>query len=136
MNFIKCNLEKKGEDLYFVFGQNCLKLPEEKAKNPALKDYIGKEVILGVRPECLHDEQRYLDAMPDSIITANVEVTELMGAEIYLYLVTSGAEDEDQNLIARVSPRSEARAGDTVKIAVELPRVHVFDKDTERCIIH
>ncbi len=136
MNFIKCNLEKKGEDLYFVFGQNCLKLPEEKAKNPALKDYIGKEVILGVRPECLHDEQRYLDAMPDSIITANVEVTELMGAEIYLYLVTSGAEDEDQNLIARVSPRSEARAGDTIKIAVELPRVHVFDKDTERCIIH
>ena len=136
MNFIKCNLEKKGEDLYFVFGQNSLKLPEEKAKNPALKDYIGKEVILGVRPECLHDEQRYLDAMPDSIITANVEVTELMGAEIYLYLVTSGAEDEDQNLIARVSPRSEARAGDTVKIAVELPRVHVFDKDTERCIIH
>ena len=136
MNFIKCNLEKKGEDLYFVFGQNCLKLPEEKAKNPALKDYIGKEVILGVRPECLHDEQRYLEAMPDSIITANVEVTELMGAEIYLYLVTSGAEDEDQNLIARVSPRSEARAGDTVKIAVELPRVHVFDKDTERCIIH
>ena len=136
MNFIKCNLEKKGEDLYFVFGQNSLKLPEEKAKNPALKDYIGKEVILGVRPECLHDEQRYLEAMPDSIITANVEVTELMGAEIYLYLVTSGAEDEDQNLIARVSPRSEARAGDTVKIAVELPRVHVFDKDTERCIIH
>jgi len=136
MNFIKCELVKKGEDLYFVFGQNSLKLPEEKANNPALKDYIGKEVILGVRPECLHDEQRYLDAMPDSIITANVEVTELMGAEIYLYLVTSGAEDEDQNLIARVSPRSEARAGDTIKIAVELPRVHVFDKDTERCIIH
>ena len=136
MNFIKCELIKKGEDLFFSFGQNCLKLPEEKAKNPALKDYIGKEVILGVRPECLHDEPRYLEAMPESIITANVEVTELMGAEIYLYLVTSGAEDEDQNLIARVSPRSEARAGDTIKIAVELPRVHVFDKDTERCIIH
>ena len=136
MNFIKCELVKKGEDLYFVFGQNSLKLPPEKANNPALKDYIGKEVILGVRPECLHDEQRYLDDMPESVITANVEVTELMGAEIYLYLVTSGAEDEDQNLIARVSPRSEARAGDTIKIAVELPRVHVFDKDTERCIIH
>jgi multiple sugar transport system ATP-binding protein len=59
-----------------------------------------------------------------------------MGAEIYLYLVTSGLEDEDQNLIARVSPRSQVRAGDSVKIAVELERVHVFDKDTERCIIH
>ena len=136
MNFIKCNIEKKGEDLYFVFGTNSLKLPPEKANNPALKDYIGKEVILGVRPECLHDEPRYLEALPDSIIEANVDVTELMGAEIYLYLTTSGADDEDQSLIARVSPRSEARAGDKVRIAVELPRVHVFDKDTERCIIH
>ena len=136
MTFIKCNLEKKGEDLYFVFGTNSLKLPPEKANNPALKDYIGKEVILGVRPECLHDEPRYLEALSDSIIEANVDVTELMGAEIYLYLTTSGADDEEQQLIARVSPRSEARAGDKVKIAVELPRVHVFDKDTERCIIH
>ena len=136
MNFINCNIEKKGEDLYFTFGTNSLKLPPEKANNPALKDYIGKEVILGVRPECLHDEPRYLEAMPDSIIEANVDVTELMGAEIYLYLTTSGADDEEQQLIARVSPRSEARAGDKVKIAVELPRVHVFDKDTERCIIH
>ena len=136
MNFIKAILEKKGEDLYFTFGENSLKLPEDKASNPALKDYIGKEIILGVRPECLHDEARYLDAMPESIITADVEVTELMGAEIYLYLNTSGADDEVQNLIARVSPRSEARAGDKVKIAVELGRVHVFDRDTERCIAH
>ncbi len=136
MNFINCNIEKKGEDLYFTFGTNSLKLPPEKANNPALKDYIGKEVILGVRPECLHDEPRYLEAMPDSIIEANVDVSELIGAEIYLYLTTSGADDEEQQLIARVSPRSEARAGDKVKIAVELPRVHVFDKDTERCIIH
>ncbi len=136
MNFIRSTLEKKGEDLYFTFGENSLKLPADKANNPALKDYVGKEIILGVRPECLHDEARYLEAMPDSIITADVEVTELMGAEIYLYLTTSGAEDEVQNLIARVSPRSEARAGDKVKIAVELGRVHVFDKDTERCIAH
>ena len=74
--------------------------------------------------------------MPDAVISANVEVTELMGAEIYLYLVTTGVDEEDQNLIARVSPRSEVRAGDSVKIAVDLSRVHVFDKDTERCIAH
>ena len=141
MNFVNCRLEKeKGtEDLYFVFGQNKLKLPPEKATADEIKDYIGKEVIIGIRPECLHDEQRYLDDMPDSIIEADVEVTELMGSEILMYIVTSGGTedlDEPQNLVARVSPRSEARAGDKVKIAVELQRVHVFDKDTERCIIH
>jgi len=146
MNFVNCRLEKDkaSGDFYFVFGQNKLKLPPEKAAaateaDGVLKDYIGKEVIIGIRPECLHDEQRYLDDMPDSIIEADVEVTELMGSEILMYIVTSGGTedlDEPQNLVARVSPRSEARAGDKVKIAVELQRVHVFDKDTERCIIH
>ncbi len=137
MNFIKANLVKKKDgNLYFEFGENSLKLPPEKAEAEELKEYYGKEVILGVRPECIHDEARYLEAMPESIIEADVEVTELMGAEIYLYLTTSGADDELQNLIARVSPRSEARAGDKIKVALELPRVHVFDKDTERCIIH
>ena len=144
MNFVNCRLEKEKatEDFYFVFGQNRLKLPPDKAaeaKDGVLKDYIGKEVIIGIRPECLHDEQRYLDDMADSIIEADVEVTELMGSEILMYIVTSGGTedlDEPQNLVARVSPRSEARAGDKVKIAVELQRVHVFDKDTERCIVH
>ena len=141
MNFVNCKIEKDKAtgDMYFVFGQNKLKMPPEKATADELKDYVGKEVIIGIRPECLHDEQRYLDDMPDSIIEADVEVTELMGSEILMYIVTSGGTedlDEPQNLVARVSPRSEARAGDKVKIAVELQRVHVFDKDTERCIIH
>ncbi len=136
MNFVNCTIEKKGSDLFFVFGENSLKLPDEKAQSDAIKDYIGKEVILGIRPECLHDEKRYLDALPDSQLSADVEVTELMGSEILMYISTSGADNENQNLVARVSPRSEARAGDKVKIAVELERCHVFDKDTERCIIH
>ena len=67
----------------------------------------------------------------DAIVEADVEVTELMGAEIYLYLVT-----DETNLIARVSPRSKTRAGDIVNIAIDMTRVHIFDKETERCIIH
>ena len=74
--------------------------------------------------------------MPEAVISANVEVTELMGAEIYLYLVTSGADDEDQNLIARVSARSKSRAGDKIKVAFDMTRLHIFDKDTERCVMH
>ena len=142
MNFINCRLEKEGNDKFFTFGQNKLKLPETMFANEdiakKIEEYYGKEVIIGIRPECLHDEQRYLDAMPDSVIEADVEVTELMGSEILMYITTSGGTedgmDEPQNLVARVSPRSETRAGDKVKIAVELERVHIFDKDTERCI--
>ncbi len=131
MNFINSSLEKRGDDVYVVFGEHALKLPKDKATNPALADYIGKEVIVGVRPECLTDEQRIIDMMPDSTIETDIDVTELMGAEIYLYLTVS-----EQNIVARVASTSKARAGDVVKIAFDMDRCHIFDKDTERCIIH
>ncbi len=131
MNFINSSLEKKGEDLYVDFAGTQIKLPAEKANNPALKEYIGKEIVLGLRPECIHDEPMYLSNFADSVIDTYVEVTELMGAEIYLYLVV-----EEQNLIARVSSRSQARSGDTIKVAIDSSRLHIFDKDTERCIVH
>ncbi len=131
MNFINSVLEKKGEDLYVTFGSNSLKLPAEKANNPALKEYIGKEVVLGIRPECIYEDAASIRAMSDSVIECDVEVTELMGAEIYLYLVT-----EETNMIARVSARSTARAGDIINVAFDMSRVHIFDKDTERYIVH
>ena len=131
MNFINATLEKKDDGIYVTFGKNSLKLPEEKASAPELQSYIGEDVILGLRPECIHDEERQLNAMPESIIETYVEVTELMGAEIYLYLVT-----DEQTLTARVSSRSTARSGDTLKVALEVSRMHIFDKDTEKCIVH
>ena len=138
MNFITCTLEKKGEDLYLTWGKNSVKLPADKANNPALKEYIGQQVVAGLRPECIHDEPMYLQTMTDSIIDASVNVTELMGSEIYLYLGFDGQEDatNGKDIIARVSSRSSARAGDSIKVALETSRVHIFDKDTEKCIIH
>jgi multiple sugar transport system ATP-binding protein len=68
-----------------------------------------------------------------------------MGAEIYLYLNVGKSEEGDgkikivndgTNLIARVSSRSQSRAGDTIKVAFDTTRCHIFDKDTERCICH
>ena len=131
MNFINGALEKKGDDVYFNFENVSIKLPAEKANNPALADYIGKEVVAGLRPECIHDEPMQLAALQDSALDVFVDVTELMGAEIYLYLTIG-----ETNLIARVSSRSASRAGDTIKVAFDTSRLHIFDKDTERCIIH
>ena len=131
MNFISGSLEKKGDDVFFCFGNNKLKLPKEKAEEPALQEYIGKELIGGIRPECIHDEPMYLSQLPDSVIDTHVEVTELMGAEIYLYLVS-----EETSMTARVSARSTARAGDIINVAFDMSRVHLFDKDTERYIVH
>ena len=132
MNFINGKLEKKGEDVYFNFENLSIKLPAEKANNPDLKDYIGQEVVAGLRPEAIHDEPSQLANNPDSQLDAYVDVTELMGAEIYLYLNVG----EETRLIARVSSRSTSRAGDTIKVAFDMSRLHIFDKDTERCVLH
>ena len=132
MNFIDCTLVDKGGDVYIKWEENYVKLPAEKANDPALKDYIGKEVIAGIRSECIKDDAAFIESNPDSTIETVVDVTELMGAEIYLYLTST----EDCSLTARVSPRSTARSGDTIKVAIDASRIHIFDKDTEKCVIH
>ena len=131
MNFIKGTLTKKGEGVYFNFEDISLRLPDDKANAPELADYIGKEVVVGLRPEGISDEAKAVEAAPETSFNVNVEVTELMGAEIYLYLNIG-----ETNLIARVSSRSKSRAGDNIKIAFDMSRLHIFDNDTERCIIH
>lgn len=131
MNQIHGTITKTGDDLFFNFGKNSLKLPGDKSNNAELKGYVGKEVIAGIRPECIHDEPMYLSSMSESIISVNVEVAELMGNEILLYLTCA-----EQNLIARVSPRSGAKSGDVIKVALDVSRIHIFDKDTEKCIVH
>ncbi len=141
MNFVNGTLvrEKNSKDIYFKFNENfTLKVPDSKNEDGQLEDYIGKEVILGVRPELIHDEERYLEQFTDSIINAKVEVTELMGAEIFLYLSMGEetATTEVTNLVSRVSSRCRARTGDDIKMAIDMTRAHIFDKDTEKAIVH
>ena len=131
MNFINAVLEKKGDDAYVSFEGHSLKIPAEKANAESLKDYYGKEVVIGIRPECIHDEEIFMEKFADSVIEVDVDVTELMGAEIYLYLTTG-----EQAMTARVSSRSQARAGDKIKVAIEAERIHIFDKDTQKCLVH
>lgn len=131
MNFMNAKVEKRGDELHLIFGANDVKLPEGKAKKLQGSDYIGKEVIMGIRPEDLHDEAVYLESMPDSIVTANVEVTEMLGAETFLYMLIDG-----HNATARVNPRSKTKAGDTIKLALDTNKIHMFDKETEKAIIN
>jgi len=129
MNFINSKLEKRDDAVYVVFGNNSLKLPEGKVKS--VSDYIGKEVILGIRPEHVHDEAVYLESLPDCVADAKVEVIEMLGSETLLYLTV-----DDISVTARVNPRTTARSGDVIKVAFDINRIHLFDKDTENVILN
>ena len=99
------------------------------AANGVLDPYVGKEVRFGIRPEHVHDEPEFLEKNTDNIIKAEVVVTELMGAEIYLYVNIGGTQ-----VTARVEPTSTAKPGDVIDIAFDLDKIHIFDKDTEMTI--
>jgi len=127
MNFINSRIEKLEDGVYVAFGTHKLKLTESKVK--AASNYIGKEVIMGIRPEHIHDEEVYIQSLPDCVATANVEVVEMLGSETLLYLTI-----DDLNVTARVNPRTTARSGDTIKVAFDVNKIHLFDKDTENVI--
>ena len=131
MNFFPATLTKKSDGLWAVFGKEAIKIPDGKANKAELAPYIGKEVVLGIRPEEIHDEEAFISMNPDATVSAYVEVTEMMGAETYLYLTINGIQ-----YTARVSQRSTAKADDTIKVAFDVNHLHFFDKDTEVTILN
>lgn len=125
MNFF---LGKLTEGYFEVDGIK-LKVPEGKMKLLREQNYINKEVILGVRPEDIHDELLIIEASPESKINAHIEVAELMGAESILYSKLGS-----QDFVARVDSRSDVKGGDNLELAFDMNKVHFFDKETEERI--
>ena len=140
MNFIDAVLKEEYGQYVVEFGSRDTRMssavryqiaiPESKV-TPELANYVGKEVTLGIRPESVHDEEMYLSNATTGIIDCYVEITEMMGAETYLYLTCEGIP-----LTARVSPRSTAKPQDEIKVAIDPNKIHLFDKETERTIIN
>ena len=131
MNFVNCTPVEKGSDIYLEFGSNSIKLTEGVATKVKDAGVVGKEVVMGIRPEDLHDEEAFLTSYPDAVIDAHVELTEMMGAETYLYLKIM-----DNQFTARVNPRTTAKTGDDIKIGVDIHKIHLFDKETEVALLN
>ncbi len=140
MNFIDAVLKEEYGQFIVEFGSKDSRMssgkryqiivPESKV-NDELPNYVGREITLGVRPESIHDEEMYLSNATTGVIDAYVEITEMMGAETYLYLTCEG-----NSLTARVSPRTTAKSGDDIRVAIDPNRIHLFDKETERAIVN
>jgi multiple sugar transport system ATP-binding protein len=131
MNIIESTVVRNGSSVSLQFGSNTIKLPEAKAKKLIDGGYEGKQVMLGIRPEDVKDEEVFINNSSDSTIEATVRVYELLGAEVYLYFAV-----DQYDITARVNPRTTARPGDTIKVAFDLARLHVFDKETEQVVLH
>ncbi|MCR5004799.1 MAG: sn-glycerol-3-phosphate ABC transporter ATP-binding protein UgpC [Clostridiales bacterium] len=130
MNFIDAVAQKEGNDVYLAFSGQKVLLPAEKAQKLVDGGYIGKEVILGIRPEDIHATETSIARFPQDVVTADVNVTELLGADMHLYLIIG----DDDNIVATVSARQQIKAGDRLKLAFDPAHIHIFDKETELTI--
>jgi len=128
MNFFDVTVVGTKDEMYLDHGTYKVQVPSHKAE--ALVDYLGKEVVFGIRPEDVADPEYAPPGIIGAPITSRVDVTELMGNEVFLYLLTG-----TKQFIARVDPRTSARVGQDVEILLNMENMHIFDRDTEVAVI-
>ncbi len=130
MNTIEADVIDEGGVTYLAFEDFRIKLPDSKGRLPEVLAYAGKKVIMGIRPECIHDEDLFLSQFPDAVIEVHIEVVENLGANTYLYFNIG-----ENNCTANVSNRNTSVPGDTLKLALDTNKIHLFDPDTEKTIV-
>jgi multiple sugar transport system ATP-binding protein len=127
MNFFPGKLRRDDGKLIVETSDFTVQIPPSRAK--PYEGHAGKDVIFGIRPENIHD----VDFVPPNIdtdkVAVKVDVTELMGNEIFLYLVSG-----KNTFVARVDPRSKMRIGQETSVAFDMDNIHIFDAASEQAI--
>lgn len=129
MNFLNVKVGADGSDYTFTFGKSAVRMPQGWDETGVLKSYVGKNVVLGVRPKDVHDDPAFVEKMEQSILQAEVEVMEPTGGESYLYLTCNG-----HSITARVDADAMRQSGEQIQIAIDMGKIKLFDGDTEHII--
>jgi len=156
MNLVTADINQGSDGLELAFGGSTLQIPAAVfAARPALRNYIGRTVALGVRSEDMEDAT-LRPGPPGSSIKGTVNLTEALGSEIVVHFTFPGeavvtedtklvAEDHAEGQlhivadkgvrwVASFAPRSRVRMGDDIEILVDVERVHYFDAETSEAI--
>ena len=146
MNFFKKSTltEEDGKVYVNFIGGNKILLPETVvAKIKNIDQYLntGKEVTLGVRPEDIHEDQRFIETSPDTVVKAKIEVIEKLGAEMQIYCDVdyesekSSIVDSAAQMVAKISSRATVELGSVVELAFDARHIHLFDGYTEATML-
>jgi multiple sugar transport system ATP-binding protein len=121
MNFIPAKLTKDKEKYAVTFNKNTIELPQETASLLKTKNIGNSDIILGVRPENIAPAKDEANA-----ITAQVEVTEMMGWETYVHMKL-----DEHDLTGRINADYPVKAGQVLQINFDPNKLHLFDAKTE-----
>jgi multiple sugar transport system ATP-binding protein len=120
MNFFDGNIVKEGDVLYVDLDSFKVKIPKER-QGP-YEHLIGHRIVFGIRPEDIHNPQFAPPSIIAEPVETQVDVTELMGNEIFLYMVNG-----DHNFVARVDPRTRVEMGSDLQVVFNMQNMHIFD---------
>jgi multiple sugar transport system ATP-binding protein len=132
MNLIDADVVQNGAQVSLKLDDEVvIHLPADKAKKLVDGGYVGKTVIVGIRPEDIKDDPEFIEKHQEAAFTTKIRVYELLGAEANLHF-----DIRNTTCAAKVDSRTKARPGDTVTFATDFSRMHIFDKETELVITH
>jgi multiple sugar transport system ATP-binding protein len=163
MNLVRSKLTASNGDVHAQLGETSLRLPGSLLdKRPGLMNHVGRDVILGIRPEDIEDAALASSPNGHSSMDVRVALAEPMGAEVIAHfpieaeplvgssavaalladekidderLVQLGAQDSSEvRLTARLGPRTQAQTGEPLRVTVDVERAHFFDAETEESI--
>jgi multiple sugar transport system ATP-binding protein len=127
MNFFNAKLQKDDGKLFVDSGSFKVQIPE--GRTDVYMPYAGKNMIFGIRPEDIHNPAFSPPGITAQPVQSKVDVTELMGNEIFVYLKAG-----EHSFVARVDPRSRYHINDDVQMVFNMENMHIFDAETEKAI--
>lgn len=123
MNFFDGTLVDEDGNLFMDTGNFRLAMPE--AKRAMYKDFIGKNVDFGIRPEHIHDVKYQPAEISAAPLKGQIDLVELLGHELHVYLNNGSS-----SFVAAVDSRSSGKIGDTIELVANMNNMHIFDKET------
>jgi multiple sugar transport system ATP-binding protein len=127
MNFANATVAASLEETVIQLDSLGIPLPPERAKR--LQACADKQVVIGIRPEDIHDPEFLPPGAKGHPVRALVDVTEMMGNEKFLHIVVGS-----NKMLARVDPRTRARQGKEYELIIDVDRLHIFDPTSQRTI--
>jgi len=157
MNFVSSTLERADGGLKAAVGDQVLRLdPKVLSARPALENHVGKEIILGIRPQDFEDAALVGDVPDGSRIKAHIDLVEALGTQTLVHFAVNapvvltedmkelaadvGGEQVDKleqqaqagrnDFVAELDPKSKASRGDDVELFVDTTQLHFFDPES------
>ncbi|HEY5905154.1 MAG TPA: sn-glycerol-3-phosphate ABC transporter ATP-binding protein UgpC [Actinomycetota bacterium] len=159
MNLVDSSLDRDGDRLAVTFGSTMIELDDRVLdRRPSLARYEGRRVVVGIRPEDLQDASLASDDPRSRRMTERVDLLEALGSEVLAHFTVDAppvvtddtkelvrdlgttaqlearAAEGTSSFVARLDPRTTARRGEPLEMAVDAERMHFFDLDDGRSI--